>query len=193
LLLGEVVFVATFEQDLSASASAFVSLVWPKIRPLLAGGELLPMESIKDCEFAKMLDMRAGIDGWQIHPDGMRGIASRIQIAKKAWDTFTIRMSRDSGATTEFHKRQIAIHGNRGWSYPHVTVQAYLREWDGPVLSIGIAKTEDIIDYIERGFSFRRRTTNAEFAVCYWDDAKQDHNMKKHGYTVKIIRSEVKP
>lgn len=171
---------SSFALDLSRSGDAFTSVVWPTVRPHLDGGDLLLMEGRPDVELARLLDMKAGIDGWQIHPQGMRGIASRVQVGR-AWDTFTIRLSRDSGAATEFSKRRDAISSGR-WVYPAVTVQAYLGGWDGPVLSVGVALTKDIIAFIEAGLHEVRRTSNASFAVASWAA------MRRAGYRVKVLR-----
>jgi hypothetical protein len=157
------------KQDMTDSATAFESLIWPVVLPWVGGGNLLQMENISDSKFASILDMKAGIDGWQIHSDGMRGIASRIQQGDKAWNTFTVRMARDSGAKTEYEKRTIAIETGK-YIYPYLTIQAYIRTWEGPILSIGLAKTVDIISFIACGLHTLRRTSNAEFAVCPWDD-----------------------
>lgn len=171
---------STVANDMKNSSTAFVTLVWPLINSWVGGGELLQMENVTDSNFAKMLDMKAGIDGWHIHSDGMRGIASRIQKGWKAWNTFTIRMSRDSGAKTEYEKRETAIETGK-YIYPHLTVQAYVEAWEGPVLSIGMALTCDIIIFIQKGFHTLRRTTNAEFAVCPWDV------MEIKGFKVKVF------
>lgn len=53
---------------LSQSASDFVNIVWPAVKglPLIGGGQLQPVEASSDAEFAKTLDMLAGIDAWQV-------------------------------------------------------------------------------------------------------------------------------
>ena len=168
-------------QDMINSSSAFEKLIWPIILPWIGGGDLLRMENIKDSNFARLLDMKAGIDGWQIRGDGMTGIASRIQQGWKAWDTFTIRMSRTSGAITEYEKRLKAIETGE-YIYPYLTIQAYIKTWSGPVLSVGMAKTSDIITFIKRGLHTIKPTTNAEFAVCPWDKMKN----YKFNVTIKI-------
>lgn len=166
------------KRDMRNSSMAFETLVWPSVLLWVGGGKLLQMESVRDSKFARILDIKAGIDGWQIHNDGMRGIASRIQKGDKIWNTFTVRMARDSGAKTEFEKRSIAIKTGR-YIYPYLTIQAYVRTWDGPVLSIGMAKTSDIIEFIERGLNTLNRTSNAIFAVCSWV------KMESAGFKVK--------
>ncbi len=130
----------------------------------------MQMEGRPDTELARELDMRSGIDGWQLMSDGgMRGIASRIQKGKD-WRTFTVRLTRDSGAKTEFQKRKEAIESDKGLIYPHLTVHAYSETEQGPILSVAVCKTADIIEFIERGKHKLRRAPNATFAVCHWDD-----------------------
>ena len=166
------------QRDLQRSTSAFEKLIWPIVLPWIGGGELLQMENVTDSQFAKILDMKAGIDGWQIHSDGMRGIASRIQQGNKAWNTFTVRMFRMSGALTEYDKRSIAIETGK-YIYPDLTIQSYIKTWSGPILSIGMARTADIITFIKLNFHTIKRTTNAGFAVCPWS------KMQEHGFLVK--------
>ena len=86
----------------------------------------------------------------------IRGIASRIQARPRGdsgafpYNTFTVRKSRDSGTRTEYVKRREAIADNEGYLYPHFTIQAYVEKWvEGPLLSLGIARTSDIIYKIE--------------------------------------------
>jgi hypothetical protein len=175
------------EADMKWSAKLFQSEVWPLIQKHLGNGKLLQMEGRPDTELARTLDMLAGIDGWHIHSHGMRGIASRVQETDKSWDTFTVRMARDSGAVTEFEKRRLAIsESNRGWIYPALTVQAYAKTKNGPVFSCGIARTKDIIEFIERDLHEHplKRTTNACFAVCIWE------KMQFFDYDVRIIKPD---
>lgn len=173
---------SSVQNDMEWSAKLFCDNVWPIIREHLDGGDLMKMEGRPDVELAKQLDMKAGIDGWHLHKTGMRGIASRIQETTRPWNTFTVRMSRHSGAITEFEKRKNAIlESKRGWIFPAITVQAYAHTKQGPIIACGIAKTADIIDFIEKGLHYTKPTTNAWFAVCGWD------KMKRNGYKVKII------
>jgi hypothetical protein len=185
---------ADFATDMGWSTTAFESLVWPLCSPYVDGGDLLQMEGAGNGHLARELDMRAGIDGWQLHPRGMRGIASRVQAGRtirdprtgSTWDTFTIRRSRDSGAMTEYEKRLEAVTTGR-WLYPHLTIHAYLEAKDGPVASVGIARTEDIIGFIEDGHASTNRTTNASFYVVPWCE------MRSRGYKVKILRPSAAP
>ncbi len=165
-------------KDMKWSSTLFINQVWPIAKKYI-GGELMQMEGRPDMELATMLDMKAGIDGWNIHTNGLRGIASRIQ-AGADWRTFTIRESRDSGAETEFEKRKRAIESNE-WLYPAITIQAYAQTQTGPILSIGITHTTTIIKYIKDGCSYIRPTCNARFYVCEWD------KMSKNNYKVLVI------
>lgn len=180
---------ADVQNDMNRSISLFYGEVWPLCQMHCGGGDVLQMEGRPDSELRTLFDMKAGIDAWQLHDDGMRGIASRIQVIKpgyRPYDSFTIRMNRDSGAMTEYEKRCIAISSGR-WLYPHLSIQAYAAAWTGPLLSIGISRTADIIDFIKRGFHYLKRTSNAEFAVCKWD------KMRSNGYAVRIIdEAEIK-
>jgi hypothetical protein len=170
------------KKDMSWSACLFAEQVFPIISESLGGGSLILMEGRPDIELAKMLDMQAGIDGWHIKENGaLRGIASRVQKGDKAWNTFTIRKERDSGHETEFAKRKRAIESDGAEIYPHLTVQAYATTENGPVTSVGVCRTKDIIEFIETKKPRTRRTSNAEFFVCPWAD------MQQNGYKVKII------
>lgn len=173
--------VSCFKADSSDSAYAFKTLVWPIVRDWIGGGKLVQMESVTDSKFANLLDMNAGIDAWQVHQNGMRGIASRIQVADRPFNTFTIRESRDSGVMTDYDKRRIAIESKGIFLYPNIMVQAYLESWCGPVISVGMAETIDIIDYIQKQDPPILPTSNAKFYVCSWD------KMEKLGY--RVIRT----
>ena len=181
-----------FKDDLSWSAKLFINQVWPQCKYFCGNGELLQMEGRPDNELASLFDIRAGIDGWQIHKDGMRGIASRVQVPnpmilnKFPYNSFTIRWKRDNNSMTEYEKRKLAIDTGR-WIYPLITIQAYAKTESGPILSIGLAKTVDIFDFIKKGYHEFNRTFNAVFAICYWNE------MIRRGYEVKILNDIRKP
>lgn len=173
--------------DMSWSSLVFNGCVWPLISERVGGGSLMQMEGRPDQELAKLLDSRAGIDAWQLLPDGqMRGIAARVQLTPRhkpdvSYSSFTVRLARDTGAKTEFEKRYEAIHSGRGLIYPHLTVQAYVKERCGPVVNVGICRTIDLIAYIQDGFHQPRRTDNATFAVCFWE------RMIMYGKRVEVV------
>lgn len=156
--------------DMSWSSALFQSQVWPLIMKSGKFGDLIQMEGRPDVELARQLDMRSGIDGWEMTLNGgMRGIAARIQKTDKSWRSFTIRMSRNNGAATEYQKRLRAITCGNGLIYPHLTVQAYARTHSGPIIEIGICKTFDLIQFIKQGNHEIKPVHNAKFAACYWD------------------------
>jgi hypothetical protein len=147
------------------------------IKPVLEmklDGDLITVEGNTLDETAKMLDALAGIDLWYANREGMYGIASRIQRGK-AWRTFTVRKSRESGAKTEYEKRKWAM--DRGYLYPRVTFQAYIGDAD---VCMAIAMTEDIFACIDRGLCLTRKTGDhqkgqAYFYVISWDDMKDNN------------------
>lgn len=172
---------ADVARDLSDSAFDFLRVVWPAVKGACGGGELVPVEAVTATDFAKVLDMQAGIDAWQVVDRcGMRGIASRIQWGAKCWSTFTIRFSRTSGARTEYAKRCWALeHPNQGWLIPSLTVQAYVEaRRTGTLLGAGLVRTKDLFDYVReepRGEMtdpdaqwFLQSTYNAQFIVVPW-------------------------
>lgn len=162
-----------WRNDMHKSSNAFKEIVWPCIADHLGNGALILVEDVTEDTMRKSLDQLAGIDAWHIHNKyGIRGIGSRIQVGKN-WRTFTVRYKRDSGAETEYEKRKRAINSEHGWIYPHLTVQAYLETWQGPLFGVCIAKTKDIIEYVSNGCCEFNRTNNSSFAVVSWDGLKQ--------------------
>lgn len=167
-----------FETDLTRSAALFKDVVWPVIKCRF-GGELVPVESVTDSDMASMIDRRSGIDAWHLSDsDRIRGIASRVQFGRKAWNTFTVRRSRDTGSQTEYEKRRRDIASNQGWLYPHLTVQAFIDDSgeEPKFLAAAASTTETIIqtcDAIEDGKISPpnggiRRAQNATFFWVSW-------------------------
>ena len=172
-----------FKSDFKWSSEVFYEYIWQFIKPHL-NGEIVKLENVVySSDVEKTLDALAGIDCWHV-TDGyiVRGIASRIQITQYPYNSFTIRLSRDNGNMTEYEKRKFAItNANDGCVYPHFTIQSYIASKSGPLLSCGIAKTRDVIKFIDNELHYTRRTSNATFAVCEWD------RMIEYGYDVLII------
>ena len=165
-----------WQHDLDWSAKAFSSLVWPVLQKRI-GGELIHVEQMTAKVLAKDLDQLAGIDAWHIMRDKstMRGIASRVQICSpnfSTFDTFTIRKSRDNSIyQTEYQKRKMALISNKGYLYPHLTVQSYISdkiENGGYLRTFAVGKTKTIIGCIDNGDCQIKRTKNAEFYVIAW-------------------------
>lgn len=163
----------------------------PIIKSLLNGGEIKAVEG-NDNEICLMLDRTCGTDYFQCYGqsdgklDGLVwGVGSRFQSIRngyKPFNTFSIRKSRESGANTEFAKRKFAI--DNGGIYPYLTMQGYYDEVTGEILSLAIAKTKDIWDYIESGNCQIRHTGanqigQADFYVIPWDKYEQSGNKIK--------------
>ena len=171
--MGAAVKIPDWQQDLTWSNQLFLTEVWPRIKERCGGGQIRPVEILKDDEIAKELDVLCGIDIWQvIDGQGARGIASRVQNetreSKKGinWKTFTIRYSRnDTGAKTEYHKRKEAIETGR-YIYPFLTCQAYFDH--GEFVGGGIARTIDVFNNIN--LRQKRTADNATFLYVYFDD-----------------------
>jgi hypothetical protein len=159
---------------LTSSARDFSEIVWPAIRDACGGGELVPVETVTDSGFANDLDTLAGIDAWQIRrPDGlMRGLASRVQWGKP-YNTFSIRYALRSGGLTEYAKRRRAIE--EGYLFPALTVQAYLSEKHGQLLSAAVADTRELYEYIAEHLKLRHQAVRVvqygsnDFIAVSWD------------------------
>jgi hypothetical protein len=136
--------------DRDASTADFVDLVWPALQTYcrdLQRGDLFIVEGGSD-PLHFDLDVRAGIDGLQRGAYALRGLASRVQWGKD-YQTFTVRLARPNGSTTEFEKRQEVLnHLDQGYLYPFWTIQAYVSRPGGRLYSVGVAKTVELYRYI---------------------------------------------
>ena len=204
--------VMSFKEDLSDSAYDFLRCVYPAIEKHVGGGELIPTETLYKNEIFKKLDIHSGIDAWQLHTKhGIRGIASRVQWGNMAWNTFTIRYVRSSGAKTEYEKRLAAVKSNDGWIYPYYTVHAYINErgGNGELMSAAITKTKDLYTFAEMGLKKRDITKHSTphkirqvfsdnnlFISIDWMDYKHRNNyiiiVKQNGDKVIIERDKPK-
>lgn len=168
----------------------YVNDARPIIASLLNGGEIMPVEGSDD-EVCKMLDLTCGTDYFQVYRESglVWGIASRMQEIdtnrfKKPFNTFTVRKARTSGAKTEYEKRKHAI--KNGGVYPFLTMQGYVDKQSKSLMSLAIAKTTDIMDYVDKGFADVKHTGEsqngqAEFYVVHWDKfAEAGYNIKKY-------------
>ena len=165
----------------------------PIIKKLLKGGEIKAVEG-RDDEICLMLDQNCGTDYFQIYGNGEKlngvvwGVGSRFQSVwhgGKTFDTFTIRLARESGADTEYKKRKLAIE--RNGIYPFLTMHGYYDEKTGEILSLAIARTKDIWDCIEKGHCDTKKTGQgqvgqATFYVVGWE------KFKSLGYPIEIWR-----
>lgn len=149
-----------FEHDIRGSMSD-MELLRPKVEGLL-GCKVVSVEG-ETGDADRALDMLGGFDYLCVYPQGVRGMASRIQRGR-SWRTFTVRAARDSGSRTEFEKRTFGIEN--GFLYPYYTMQAYVGDDGG---ELAICHTEELMRAVASGECERRRTTNAEFYVVPWD------------------------
>lgn len=171
---------------MSVSAAAFYDVVWPVMSRHCGGGELRMVELDP---FARDFDMLAGIDAWQLcHSRGMmRGIASRVQFGT-AWDSFTVRLKRTSGASTEFAKRiESMLDSRAGWLHPALTVQAYVSSrTDGELLHACMTRTDDMYHYIldnEMLLDVRENPQDGNLFTVVWCDDLRDAGIEVRSFT----------
>lgn len=148
------------------------------------GVELVEGTAHHKDEVRRHLDVLAGIDAYQRWLYGMRGIASRVQYTH--FDSFTIRLSRPGyGGPSEYDKRLYAItHKDEGILYPYWTIQAYIDKENNDIISIGVAKTEELFLYVERlshqiirWHSKVRTTYSGEtFIPIFWHEYEETDN-----------------
>lgn len=172
-------------KDMSLSSHALATLVIPILRdhcPEFKRSDFRIIEGKED-SVGHDLDILAGIDAYQRWLSAMRGIASRVQFGRD-FQTFTIRIARPSGVTTEYEKRLKAIkHRDEGYLYPYWTVQAYIASSGERLLSVGLAKTAELYLYIEaqeeKGQRLpRNRAGNGgeQFLYVPWSQYRQSSN-----------------
>lgn len=133
-------------------------------------------------EICRMLDTKAGIDYliYRKKQDNSYSLASRIT-KRGPINDFTIRKERQSGAKTEYQKLKNAI--KNGLNYPQFILHIHYKEETNKIVSIGIAKTTDIINCIDAGIGELKTNYDkdkwAKYVSLRWDD------MIKAGYHVK--------
>lgn len=160
-----------WQKDLSWSASIFIEQVVPILEDNYYPSQIIQLETISK-NFAQNLDEFAGIDALQIQFGNIRGIASRIQRRTPGsprpypYNTFTVRMARDSGVRTEYAKRVFAL-STQGWLYPYLTLQAYTDD-NNKLLSMAVARTSRIMKAAET--APQNRTHNAIFCYIDWSE-----------------------
>ena len=173
---------SSYAKDLGDSAHDFTYIVWPKLKALgWLTGIMLPVEAVTDDTMKEYLDRLAGIDLWVINDDkGITGLASRIQWGARAWNSFTVRRTRATGTATEWEKRRTAMASQGQYIYPYWSCQAYVTVRPsrvngrlmscGQLLSVGLARTEDIFDHLERTPVTHRETHSDgnTFFVAWW-------------------------
>lgn len=162
--------VSNAEMNMGLSARYFRDEVWPLFEERLGGGRLVPVESVTDSEFAKLLDTQAGIDGWQLVSDGgIRGIASRVQVGR-CWRSWTIRTKTRYGGKTE---RDKLLDVDLTLLRPSLHIQAYTASLREPPSAAACIRTADLIRLLVATSS--REMSNPQdgnlFVPIWWDDA----------------------
>lgn len=160
------------------SAETFRDVVWPHLGENLGGGELIPVETVSDSGFARLLDTLCMTDSWQlINETGMRALATRVQWHTKSWGTWTIRSELRSGRSTEYHK----LTQGGDFQLPHYIIQAYVDKQDGSFISAAAIKTSDIQIMLKNGWHGERKPNPVDgnwFLPIAWSRARY------HGFTV---------
>jgi 1,4-alpha-glucan branching enzyme len=134
-----------WRDDLDAAVTALESIRFTYL-PRIISGEIHTIEK-SDHHVLLLLDTKSGIDYLRENAEGVQGIAARIQWGR-AWNTFTIRAKRHTGAETELAKRMRAIE--EGYFYPAFTLQAYFNNREeNKLLSIGAIRTKDLYRFVQ--------------------------------------------
>lgn len=155
------------KRAITESSADFLRLVWPAIGRQF--GEVIPVETVTDNDFARQLDQRAGIDVWLVSVDNhMRGLASRVQWTDKSWDTFTIRTRSRYGNPTEYHKRKAEIAAS-GTITPYYVTQGYVSADRTRLLGAAIARMADVIAAIDMDLGYPKANGDGtQFYVIPW-------------------------
>lgn len=158
------------DDQMGRSSADFLRLVWPEVGLTL--GRLVPVESVTDSEFARLLDRRAGVDQWIVCRDGhLRGLASRVQWPERgAFCTWTVRVRSRYGGPTEYHKRKAEL-ATEGAVRPALTCQAYVSADRTRLLGAAVTRTSDLIRAVDLGLG-RLMRPNADGTQGYavgWD------------------------
>jgi hypothetical protein len=163
------------ERVISASALDFRAKVWPLFADHLGGGELVPVETVTDSAFTKLLDTQSGIDAWQVlGSGGIRGLASRVQWGPTCWESWTVRTNRVTGARTEIDK---LLEVDATLLRPAYHIQAYLSGPGGVVLGAACIRTTDLVRMLLAGVhgpERRNPVDGALFVPIWWDAASRE-------------------
>lgn len=178
-----VIVMKTVDTDKRQSADDFNNFVKPAIEKNCAA-QIISLENLGG-KLPLMLDRQFSTDALYLKGDKMYGVSSRVQ-RNQNWQTFTIRAERDSNARTELQKHSDALA--KGEYLPEITVQTYINDGE---ITIGIAWTADILDYIKKNKTQAKHTNNsldgqATFLCVSWYDMQQ----KK--YKLTIIHEKIK-
>lgn len=127
------------------TAKSFTHTLLPLLQRNLHANRIISFEELDNESLPRLFDRYAGIDAVSVDCKGIRGIALRVQY-DIAYDTFTIRTTRSSGAQTELDKRLKAIE--KGYLYPYLTCQCYCEKATKRLLSGAVCRTLDLYKYV---------------------------------------------
>lgn len=146
------------KQDAEKSLSGFEKFTAPALKFALNAKIILPTER-HDSDLATALDQCAGIDGIIVNAAHWAfSYSSRVQFGKN-FETFTIRRSRPSGATTEadklFHAWRIQA------PMPTYHVQTFISENEQSAV-VAVAPTVDLLKFVGKHSDQWRATRDGE-------------------------------
>jgi len=155
------------------SSKDFINIAWPELKSWFGNGQIIPVETVTDSNFCKLLDMNSGIDAWQlINGKGIRGIASRVQWGNTYWQSWTIRFKKQSGYRTEYHR---LLENDDTILKASYYVQSYIKNKGGLLLGTAAIKTDALI-YLLKTIDPNHRTNpedKTDFKPIFWKYAKQ--------------------
>ncbi len=154
------------KEELNYSIDA-IEKIRLSVLPKLISGNILNNQ-LPDNQINKFLDMNSGFDYLRVNEHGMQGIASRVQF-DDYFNSFTIRLERDSGSKTEFEKRIYAI--KNGYMFPEFTMHSYFNNrTDLKLISIAIIKTVDLFNHyiLFKDDFVIKASNNATFLSIHW-------------------------
>jgi len=157
------------------TAEYMTKLVYPQIQELgWIKGKLYNIENNPD-NTLKMLDTKSSIDGFISKSRGSIPISTRCQYGI-SYSTFTVRRSLTSGEKTEYDKVSYAIN-HPEYIYPYLYIHAYLTSKNnGKLISIGMAKTKDIYDFINKD-KWRYAPGGNTFYYIDWKILKENNKL----------------
>lgn len=132
-----------FENDMSKAAK-YTKTLYPTFKKILNAKTIRTLEGFDKGTIEYIFDTKCGIDLICITKEGVRSIGMRIQYDVE-YCTFTIRLSRRSGAKTELRKRLDSIRN--GYIYPYYTCQCYFNDSEEKLISGAMCKTVDLYRY----------------------------------------------
>ncbi len=142
----------------------------PIVNELLSEWQLIPVEG-RDDTACRILAKECGIEYLLCSKAAIHGVTVCVQ---EGHNDRTFVVSRDS------------ITDNGGSLTPYYAMQICVE--DGKIIGLGLAKTEDLIDFIDSGFAFESKSKNDEhvkYYACHWDD------LRLAGYEVKEYSPEL--